>query len=72
MKVKNFDEAIAVARSSLNAISGKNMHIASHEKVGDYADHLARKIKEELAVEPSCTPSSTLSDVAWSIMDSAV
>ena len=66
----NFDGAIAIVRSCLVAV-GKNLNsIDNKERVGAYAKPLAEKIKSARGVEPVCTPQSTLSDIALSLMDS--
>ena len=66
----NLDDALSVVYSCYCSVSDGQIG-ADDDQVGCYSYPLAEKIKDMTGIEPICTESSTLSDVALSLMDSA-
>ncbi len=64
-----FDEALALVYSAFKDVF-KREPFAPSEKIIYGADSIAQKIKTRAGIEPVCTNSSSVRDIAQSIMDS--
>jgi len=67
----NFDEALALVYEAFKEVF-KRKPCSPLEKVVCCRDQISKIIKEKTGVEPICTNSSTMRDVALSIVDALV
>ncbi len=64
----NFDEALAVVHGAFYDVFNREP-FASCEKIIYGAERVKEEVKKKIGVEPICTNSSSINDVALSIMD---